>query len=119
MKSRTATPPSASSVGAVADPIKTGMANPQRAPFRWLRDGDSPQVRLAYKLGAEGSPATDGERELFESWMRGHCWQCGEWNGQAYPDMTTRVLWAAWRDRAALAIAIPVPPGPSGSTDGR
>ena len=48
--------------------------------------------------------------------MRGHCWKIGgEWDGKTYVDrkelngwpephaMFTRQLWAAWRDRAALA----------------
>lgn len=70
----------------------------------------------AYELGAKGGPASERERLLFEAWMRGHCWAlCAEWTGTQYLGsseqggdvdpraMATRRLWAAWRDRAALA----------------
>ena len=62
-------------------------------------------------------PSSETERLAFESWMRGHSWLVGGvWNGTTYDDrgpsrvssvdvgaMQTRMLWAAWRDRAALA----------------
>lgn len=70
----------------------------------------------ALRLGREGAPPTEAERLLFEEWMRGHCWAlCATWNGTQYvheaeaggdlypPAMNTRQLFAAWRDRAALA----------------
>lgn len=70
----------------------------------------------ALRLGKEGAPPTEAERLLFEEWMRGHCWKvCGTWNGRQYvhesesrgdvypPAVNTRQLFAAWRDRAALA----------------
>lgn len=70
----------------------------------------------AYQMGAAGAEPTEHERLLFEAWMRGHCWSvCGEWNGRTYvaagelggqinhAAMLARQLWAAWRDRAALA----------------
>lgn len=70
----------------------------------------------AYQMGATGADPSEHERLLFEAWMRGHCWSvCGEWNGKTYvaaneggkhvdhSAMLTRQLWAAWRDRAALA----------------
>ena len=56
-------------------------------------------------------------QEAFEAWMAGHCWKVSPtWSGQTYDDSewskarklldplarTTRMLWAAWRDRAAL-----------------
>lgn len=69
----------------------------------------------AYEMGAKGAPATEAERLLFEAWMRGHCWALSAtWDGKTYLSdeeqggmlcpraMTTRRLWAAWRDRAAL-----------------
>lgn len=72
--------------------------------------------QAAYDMGAKGAPATDAERLLFEAWMRGHCWAlCARWDGRSYRSdaeqggdidpraMNTRQLWAAWRDRAALA----------------
>ena len=70
----------------------------------------------AYEMGAKGAEPTDAERLLFEAWMRGHCWMVhGDWDGKTYVHATerngevnyhtmhTRQLWAAWRDRAALA----------------
>lgn len=70
----------------------------------------------AYQMGATGADPTEFERLLFEAWMRGHCWKVvGEWDGRTYiasgerggqvdrGAMLTRQLWAAWRDRAALA----------------
>lgn len=79
-------------------------------------EGGAPHVDDAYYMGATGGEATDGERLAFESWMRGHCWAlCATWSGTAYRSdaeqggnidpraMRTRQLWAAWRDRAALA----------------
>lgn len=69
----------------------------------------------AHEIGAKGAEPTNEERLLFEAWMRGHCWAVvGEWDGKTYKHenestgfvhpatMTTRRLWAAWRDRAAL-----------------
>lgn len=74
----------------------------------------------AHDMGAKGAPATDAERLLFEAWMRGHCWAlCATWDGECYRSdaeqggnidpraMNTRQLWAAWRDRAALAAPQP------------
>lgn len=72
----------------------------------------------AYEIGAKGGEPSEAERLLFEAWMRGHCWAViGEWDGKTYVHahessgfvhggaMTTRQLWAAWRDRAALEAA--------------
>lgn len=70
----------------------------------------------AHHLGAHGAEPTEAERLLFEAWMRGHGWAVvGDWTGTTYQHpqessgfvhggaMGTRRLWAAWRDRAALA----------------
>lgn len=67
-------------------------------------------------MGAKGAEPTETERLLFEAWMKGHCWMVhGDWDGKTYVHATerngevnyhtmhTRQLWAAWRDRAALA----------------
>lgn len=75
-----------------------------------------PSVEAAEAMGAKGAPVIEGERIAFEAWMRGHCWKLGaEWTGKEYRGahenqglfdplaMHTRALWAAWRDRAALA----------------
>ena len=79
-------------------------------------NGGAPSQVDAERMGAEGAPADEGERLAFEAWMRGHCWAlCATWTGTQYRSdseqggeidpraMMTRKLWAAWRDRAALA----------------
>lgn len=61
--------------------------------------------------------------------MRGHCWAVvGEWDGKTYVHshestgfvhggaMETRRLWAAWRDRGALGVALPAEAQQSGET---
>ena len=76
----------------------------------------TPLQKAAYDIGAKGSEPTEEERLAFESWMRGHCWAViGEWDGKQYKHahestgfvhggaMETRRLWAAWRDRGAVA----------------
>ena len=74
----------------------------------------------AHEMGAKGAQPTEAERLLFEAWMRGHCWMIhGDWDGTTYVHaaernlrqvhpgaMNTRQLWAAWRDRAALAAPV-------------
>lgn len=78
--------------------------------------GVAPAEDEAYDMGATGGPAHEGERLAFEAWMAGHCWAlCARWDGKQYRGddeasgdvnphaMRTRQLWAAWRDRAALA----------------
>lgn len=75
-----------------------------------------PSIAAAYAMGAKGGTVVDAERLAFESWMAGHCWAlCAEWDGTGYRCESeqsgqfnpaagvTRRLWAAWRDRAALA----------------
>jgi hypothetical protein len=77
---------------------------------------NSPSVEAAYEMGTKGSPAVEAERLAFEAWMRGHCWALrAEWKNGGYLGSSeeggnvcphairTRQLWAAWRDRAALA----------------
>lgn len=58
----------------------------------------------AYLMGATGAPHNEHERLRYEAYMRGHCWQVGVWNADkvAYDDMTNRMLFAVWRDRAAM-----------------
>ena len=78
-----------------------------------------PSLADAYVMGATGGPVVDGERLAFEEWMRGHCWAlCATWNGTNYVSdceqggsvdghaMRVRMLWAAWRDRAALVTTV-------------
>lgn len=65
----------------------------------------TPSELRAYDMGAKGSPHSEQERALFEAYMRGHCWQAGEWDAKlgCYADVHTRMLFGVWRDRAALA----------------
>ncbi len=78
----------------------------------------TPSIEDAYNMGATGGKVSDDERLAFEAWMKGHCWAIhAKWrNGQYISDqeienknyvcphaMSVRQLWAAWRDRAALA----------------
>lgn len=80
----------------------------------------TPSIEAARQMGEVGGPAVEAERLAFEAWMAGHCWQVGgRWDGRQYigrgedgglidaKAMDTRRLWAAWRDRAALAAAQP------------
>ena len=77
-----------------------------------------PTLEAAAAMGAQGGPPSEAERLAFEAWMRGHSWLvAGVWDGTTYTGRTkvesggwfdtaamqTRMLWAAWRDRAALA----------------
>lgn len=100
-----------------ADQLRVLLAAERAAPA-------APTEQQAYDIGAKGAPATDAERLLFEAWMSGHCWAlCATWDGKCYRSdaeqggnidpraMNTRQLWAAWRDRAALA-ASPAQPAP-------
>jgi hypothetical protein len=103
---------------------------------RWGRPAIEPVLLTpdaAFAIGQTGGPPSEAERLAFEAWMRGHSWLvAGKWNGTTYADpqeryssvdvpaMQTRMLWAAWRDRAALGYSAiePVPvserlPGPT------
>lgn len=76
-----------------------------------------PSLYLAHDLGAgKDAQTTEADRLAFEAWMRGHCWALrATWHGSQYksdaedggricPDaMRTRMMWAAWRDRGAVA----------------
>ena len=76
---------------------------------------NAPSIEAAYAMGAKGGPVVEEERLAFEAWMRGHCWPLSAtWDGKQYLGdrdregeldfhaASTRRLWAAWRDRAAL-----------------
>jgi len=78
---------------------------------------DPPSVEAARDMGAVGGPVVEAERLAFEAWVQGHCWVLGaNWDGESYTGqgelqgstyvcplaMRTRMMWAAWRDRAAL-----------------
>ena len=83
----------------------------------------TPTIEAAHEMGAKGAPHNEAERLAFEAWMRGHCWSLSAvWDGECYRGsaehgenvdyraMLTRQLWAAWRDRAALASPVPSVP---------
>lgn len=74
-------------------------------------------LKLAHEIGANRIKVqpTEQDRQRFEQWMAGHCWQVGGvWDGKTYVStaengdyldpqaMHTRQLFAAWRDCAAL-----------------
>ena len=94
-----------------------GLVSPSLAqPAPIAAQPDAPTIEAAHDMGAKGGPTVDAERLAFEAWMRGHCWAlCATWTGTQYRSdaeqggdvdpraMRTRQLWAAWRDRAALA----------------
>lgn len=96
-------------------------AHPPRSG--WRPASEPPEESAAHAMGASGSPVVEGERLAFEAWMRGHCWELrATWTGDQYigtdegdvksivtkgmldaDAMRTRMMWAAWRDRGALA----------------
>ena len=80
------------------------------------RAPSAPSEEAAAEMGANGGHVVEAERLAFEAWMRGHNWSlCATWSGNGYLGkreqggavcphaMRTRMMWAAWRDRAALA----------------
>jgi hypothetical protein len=86
---------------------RAALAQPEPVPV---------SADAAFAIGQTGGSPSEVERLAFEAWMRGHSWLVsGKWNGTTYADpqerhssidlpaMQTRMLWAAWRDRAALA----------------
>lgn len=98
----------------VEDMYQAGL-DQEREITRLTKERDEYQ-QAAYDIGAKGSEPTEEERLAFESWMRGHCWKVEEaWDGKQYVHahestgfvhggaMNTRRLWAAWRDRGAVA----------------
>jgi len=94
----------------------TDAGRPETPVRPLLGQWHAPSEEAAYTMGATGGKAHDADRRAFEAWMRGHCWAlCARWDGKQYVGdaeeggdvdpraMATRRLWAAWRDRAALA----------------
>jgi hypothetical protein len=93
-----------------------GTLEPAGNRYTLAQQAAHPDPEAAQRMGAVGGEAQEGERLAFEAWMRGHCWAlCATWTGKGYQSdaeqggnvdpqaMRTRQLWAAWRDRAALA----------------
>lgn len=77
-----------------------------------------PSMEEAWEMGAKGGESFEQERIAFEAWMKGHGLKMdAEWNGNGYiaeiekknkrhvcpKAAAIRGMWAAWRDRAALA----------------
>lgn len=62
---------------------------------------------LPYQVG--GLPDTSEERERFEAYMRGHCWDVGKYDETAhcYDSMFVRCCYGVWRDRGALPTVWP------------
>ena len=62
---------------------------------------------LPYQVG--GLPDTAEERERFEAYMRGHCWDVGKYDEAAhcYDSMFVRCCYGVWRDRGALPTVWP------------
>lgn len=98
--------------------MTNSSSNKETASYPQPSTGTSsaPSIEDAHAMGASGGPADEQERLAFEAWMKGHCWAlCATWNGTGYVSdaeqggfvcphaRRTRGLWAAWRDRAALA----------------
>jgi hypothetical protein len=101
----------------VCDILANGKAlEPAGNRYTLAQPAAHPDPEAAQRMGEVGGEAQEGERLAFEAWMRGHCWAlCATWTGKGYQSdaeqggnvdpqaMRTRQLWAAWRDRAALA----------------
>ncbi len=62
-------------------------------------------VTAAHKIGRLGAEHSEVERLKFEAYMKGHCWHFEPFNDvrMCYSDIQTRMLFAVWRDCAALA----------------
>lgn len=62
---------------------------------------------LPYPVG--GMPDTGDERARFEAYMRGHCWEVGNYDEAArcYVSTFVRCLYGVWRDRSALPTVWP------------
>lgn len=58
-----------------------------------------------------GLPNTLEERERFEAYMRGHCWDFGRFDPatNSYDTTMVRMLYGVWRDRGALPTTWPNP----------
>lgn len=72
----------------------------------------APVAEQAHAIGRIGAPHNEAERALFCEYLRGHCWGQGQWHADIadYADAFTRLAYAVWRARAALATAPSVQP---------
>lgn len=73
-----------------------------------------PSIEMARRIGETGVKHSEKERQLFIAYMQGHCWKAGPWDAERseYLDMHTRVLYAVWRARGALAAQAAAVPEP-------
>lgn len=64
--------------------------------------GKGPEQSVTYSEG--GLSNTPEERARFEAYMRGHCWEIGNYDESlnAYDTVLVRMLYGVWRDRGAL-----------------
>lgn len=65
---------------------------------------DPQLIADAYHVGAIGSPHTEEERALFESYMAGHCWKPGPWDAErsVYANANMNLLYVVFRSRSAI-----------------
>ncbi len=56
----------------------------------------------AEDMGRVGAAHNEQDRLDFEDYMRGHCWEVGQWNGEFYTDTWSRIHFGVWRDCAKL-----------------
>lgn len=63
--------------------------------------------RVGYTEG--GLPNTTDERARFEAYMRGHCWDIGNYDEakRCYDTVGVRMLYGVWRDRGSLPTPRP------------
>lgn len=56
-----------------------------------------------------GLPNTEDERNRFEAYMRGHCWDVGNYDNErhCYDTVLVRMLYGVWRDRGSLPTIAP------------
>ena len=68
--------------------------------------GQGPAVTDKFREG--GLPNTAEERARFEAYMRGHCWDFGNYDSerQCYDTVSVRMLYGVWRDRGLLSAAL-------------
>ena len=61
------------------------------------------------KYSEGGLPNTQEERERFEAYMRGHCWDVGAYDTEkkCYDTVPVRQLYGVWRDRGSLSTILP------------
>jgi len=66
--------------------------------------GKGPGYSSLHRYSASLLPDNEQERARFEAYMKGHCWDFGEYDEEAggYDVLMVRMLYGVWRDRGAL-----------------